>query len=297
MVRYIRCNRHSIDHDAFQCGYCTPGQICSAAGLIAEGKAKTPNEIREFDERATSAAGAAYPEHRRGDPAGDGCIMINFQYTRAGQRCRRTRFGRFTADLHGENLSRAAPTCSILMKEGRRTAVASDRYLAAATHEGRRRPRAAACSSARWCRIPDLAWHPLIAERYPMLGSAILAGASAQLRNIMAVHRRQPPAAYALLLLLRHGNTPATKREPGSGCSAIKGRQPHQRDFGDERGLHLRPILPTCALRSQCSKPRYMWRGRLGNAFIAFADFHRLPGDTHRNRDTNLNANEIVHCA
>jgi len=37
-----------IDHDAFQCGYCTPGQICSAAGLIAEGKAKTGAEIREL---------------------------------------------------------------------------------------------------------------------------------------------------------------------------------------------------------------------------------------------------------
>ena len=37
-----------IDHDAFQCGYCTPGQICSAAGMIAEGRAKTPDEIREL---------------------------------------------------------------------------------------------------------------------------------------------------------------------------------------------------------------------------------------------------------
>jgi xanthine dehydrogenase YagT iron-sulfur-binding subunit len=37
-----------IDHDAFQCGYCTPGQICSAAGLIAERRAKTPDEIREL---------------------------------------------------------------------------------------------------------------------------------------------------------------------------------------------------------------------------------------------------------
>jgi xanthine dehydrogenase YagT iron-sulfur-binding subunit len=37
-----------IDHDAFQCGYCTPGQICSAAGLIAEAKAKTAAEIREL---------------------------------------------------------------------------------------------------------------------------------------------------------------------------------------------------------------------------------------------------------
>jgi xanthine dehydrogenase YagT iron-sulfur-binding subunit len=37
-----------IEHDAFQCGYCTPGQICSAAGLIAEGKARTSDEIREL---------------------------------------------------------------------------------------------------------------------------------------------------------------------------------------------------------------------------------------------------------
>ena len=37
-----------IDHDAFQCGYCTPGQICSAAGLIAEGRARSAEEIREL---------------------------------------------------------------------------------------------------------------------------------------------------------------------------------------------------------------------------------------------------------
>ena len=37
-----------IDNDAFQCGYCTPGQICSAAGLIAEGRARTPDQIREL---------------------------------------------------------------------------------------------------------------------------------------------------------------------------------------------------------------------------------------------------------
>jgi xanthine dehydrogenase YagT iron-sulfur-binding subunit len=37
-----------IDHDAFQCGYCTPGQICSAVGLMREGRAKTPDEIREL---------------------------------------------------------------------------------------------------------------------------------------------------------------------------------------------------------------------------------------------------------
>src|SRR5215475_8827443 len=37
-----------IDHDAFQCGYCTPGQICSAVGLMSEGRARTPDDIREL---------------------------------------------------------------------------------------------------------------------------------------------------------------------------------------------------------------------------------------------------------
>jgi len=37
-----------IDQDAFQCGYCTPGQICSAVGMLAEGRARTADEIREL---------------------------------------------------------------------------------------------------------------------------------------------------------------------------------------------------------------------------------------------------------
>lgn len=37
-----------IDHDAFQCGYCTPGQLCSAVGMINEGQAKTVAEVREL---------------------------------------------------------------------------------------------------------------------------------------------------------------------------------------------------------------------------------------------------------
>jgi xanthine dehydrogenase YagT iron-sulfur-binding subunit len=37
-----------IDHDAFQCGYCTPGQVMSAVAFIREGHANTPSEIREW---------------------------------------------------------------------------------------------------------------------------------------------------------------------------------------------------------------------------------------------------------
>ena len=37
-----------IKHDAFQCGYCTPGQLCSAVGLLAEGHATTEEDVREL---------------------------------------------------------------------------------------------------------------------------------------------------------------------------------------------------------------------------------------------------------
>jgi xanthine dehydrogenase YagT iron-sulfur-binding subunit len=49
-----------IDHDAFQCGYCTPGQICSAVGLMNEGRAKTADEIRELMSGVICRCGA-YP--------------------------------------------------------------------------------------------------------------------------------------------------------------------------------------------------------------------------------------------
>ena len=71
-----------IDHDAFQCGYCTPGQICSAAGLMAEGKAQDRRRDPRADERQHLPL-RRLSEHRGGDPAGDGAVMINFQYARA----------------------------------------------------------------------------------------------------------------------------------------------------------------------------------------------------------------------
>ncbi|RYX89226.1 MAG: (2Fe-2S)-binding protein [Comamonadaceae bacterium] len=40
--------RAFVEHDALQCGYCTPGQLCSAVGLINEGQARTIDEVREL---------------------------------------------------------------------------------------------------------------------------------------------------------------------------------------------------------------------------------------------------------
>jgi len=64
-----------IDHDAFQCGYCTPGQICSAVGLLAEGRAKNRDDIRELMSGNLCRCGAypnivdAVDEVRRSHPS------------------------------------------------------------------------------------------------------------------------------------------------------------------------------------------------------------------------------------
>jgi xanthine dehydrogenase YagT iron-sulfur-binding subunit len=51
-------------HDAFQCGYCTPGQIMSAVSLLAEGRASSDEEIREFMSGNLCRCGA-YPNIRK----------------------------------------------------------------------------------------------------------------------------------------------------------------------------------------------------------------------------------------
>jgi xanthine dehydrogenase YagT iron-sulfur-binding subunit len=53
--------RAFIEHDAFQCGFCTPGQIMSAAALIAEGHAGSEEEIREWMSGNLCRC-AAYPQ-------------------------------------------------------------------------------------------------------------------------------------------------------------------------------------------------------------------------------------------
>ena len=50
-----------IAHDAFQCGYCTPGQLCSGMGLIAEGQATTRAQVRELMSGNICRCGA-YPQ-------------------------------------------------------------------------------------------------------------------------------------------------------------------------------------------------------------------------------------------
>ncbi len=136
----------------------------------------------------------------------------------------------------------------------------------------------------------DLAHHPLIAQRYPILASAIIAGASAQLRNMASTggNLLQRTRCYYFYDIA----TPCNKREPGTGCSAVNGVNRMHAILGtSESCIATHPSDMCVALAALEAK--VLVAGPGGQRTIAFADFHRLPGDTPH-RDTNLEANEIV---
>lgn len=136
----------------------------------------------------------------------------------------------------------------------------------------------------------DLAYHPLIEQRYPMLASAILAGASAQLRNMASTGGNLLQRTRCCYFY--DTATPCNKREPGSGCSAIAGiNRMHAILGASEACIATHPSDMNVALAALEAK--VLVTGPAGERAIAFSDFHRLPGDTPE-RDTNLEPNEIV---
>jgi xanthine dehydrogenase YagS FAD-binding subunit len=136
----------------------------------------------------------------------------------------------------------------------------------------------------------DLAYHPLVAKRYPLLASAILAGASAQLRNMASTGGNLLQRTRCFYFY--DTATPCNKREPGSGCSAIGGINRINAILGtSEACIATHPSDMCVALAALEAKVHVA--GPSGKRTIAFADFHRLPGDTPQ-RDTNLDPNEII---
>jgi xanthine dehydrogenase YagS FAD-binding subunit len=136
----------------------------------------------------------------------------------------------------------------------------------------------------------DLAYHPLVAQRYPMLGSAILAGASAQLRNMASTGGnllQRTRCAY-----FYDTATPCNKRESGSGCSALNGLNRMHAILGaSDTCIATHPSDMCVALAALDAKVHVAGPG--GERELAFADFHRLPGNSPQ-RDTNLHPDEIV---
>jgi xanthine dehydrogenase YagS FAD-binding subunit len=136
----------------------------------------------------------------------------------------------------------------------------------------------------------DLAYHPLVEQRYPMLSSAILAGASQQLRNMASTggNLLQRTRCYYFYDVA----SPCNKREPGTGCSAVTGFNRQHAILGaSDACIATHPSDMCVALAALEAKVHVV--GPAGERTIAFADFHRLPGSEPQH-DTNLGPAEII---
>ncbi|WP_066438165.1 FAD binding domain-containing protein [Chryseobacterium sp. CCH4-E10] len=136
----------------------------------------------------------------------------------------------------------------------------------------------------------DTAYHPIIEEKYPLLSKAILAGASAQIRNMATNggNLLQRTRCYYFYDI----NTPCNKRVPGSGCSAMKGYNRIHAILGhSENCIAVFPSDMCVALAALDAVVHIS--GQEGYRKLAFSDFHRLPGDTPE-IDNNLKKGEVI---
>ncbi len=139
-------------------------------------------------------------------------------------------------------------------------------------------------------RNADLAADPRVQERYPLLSSALLAGASPQLRNMATtggnlMQRTRCHYFYDVA-------TACNKRRPGSGCDAIGGVTRIHAILGtSDQCIATHPSDMCVAMAALEAEVNVM--GPHGPRTMAFADFHRLPAETPH-LDNNLAPGELI---
>jgi xanthine dehydrogenase YagS FAD-binding subunit len=212
--------------------------------------------------------------------------MINFQYSRANNVADAVR--QIAADPKARFIAGGTNLIDLMKEEVERPSRLID-----ITHlplKGVEETAAGGLRIGALVANSDLAYHPLVAQRYPVLASAILAGASAQLRNMASTGGnllQRTRCAY-----FYDTDTPCNKRTPESGCPALTGiNRIHAILGASDACIATHPSDMCVALAVLEAKVRVA--GLQGERVIAFSDFHRLPGNAPE-RDTNLAADEII---
>jgi xanthine dehydrogenase YagS FAD-binding subunit len=132
-------------------------------------------------------------------------------------------------------------------------------------------------------RNSDLAWNPDVKQSYAVLSQAILSGASPQLRNMATTggnllqrtrcaYFREPSAGTP-------GGYGCNKRTPGSGCAALEGFHRTHAILGTSEHCIATHPSDMCVAMAALEAVIGV-EGPKGKRMIAFADFHKLPGDT-----------------
>jgi xanthine dehydrogenase YagS FAD-binding subunit len=136
----------------------------------------------------------------------------------------------------------------------------------------------------------DVSENELVLKDWPLLSLALKAGASAQLRNMATVggnmmQRTRCPYFY-------NTDLPCNKRQPGTGCGALKGYNRMHAIFGaSENCIAVHPSDMCIALAALDAT--VLVSGPKGDRKIPFLDFHRLPGDQPQ-KDNNLQKGELI---
>jgi xanthine dehydrogenase YagS FAD-binding subunit len=134
------------------------------------------------------------------------------------------------------------------------------------------------------------AYDPRIVARYPLLASAVLAGASPQLRNAASIggNLMQRTRCYYFYDIA----TPCNKRDPGTGCSALRGVNRIHAILGATDCCIATHPSDMCVALAALEAMVHV-SGPDGDRTIPFEMFHRLPGEQPE-RDTTLNQGEII---
>ena len=138
--------------------------------------------------------------------------------------------------------------------------------------------------------MSDVAWDPRVKERYPLVSQSLLLAASGQVRNMATMggnvlQRTRCP-------YFRDTATACNKREPGSGCSAIRGLNRGHAILGtSDHCIATHPSDLAVALAALDATVHV--RGTTGARTIAFTDLHVVPG-THPERETTLRPGDVI---
>ncbi len=139
-------------------------------------------------------------------------------------------------------------------------------------------------------RNADLAVHPLIRERYAVLSQALLAGASAQLRNMATTGGNLLQRTRCVYF--RDTAMPCNKRDPGSGCAALNGFNRTLAVLGvSDACIASNPSDMNVALTALDATIHV--EGSTGRRSIAIDDFYLLPGETPQ-RETVLEPGDLI---
>ena len=302
-----------VEHDGFQCGYCTPGQICSAIGMAAELERGLPSHVTadiaadtveptraELAERmsgnicrcgayngiidaiADTFVGRGADALSRRPAGSDG--MTPFSFARAtdvddalAQGREGARYlggGTNLVDLMRETIERPAALVDVT---GLATAIDE-------TDEGGLLIGAAA-------RNTQLAEHRGVRERYPVLARAILAGASAQIRNMATIGGNVLQRTRCTYFYDTAGSR-CNKRDPGQGCDAQHGFNRIHAILGtSDACVATHPSDMAVALVALDATLHL--RSRAGERKLPLADLYRLPGE-HPEIETVLEPGELI---